>query len=83
MYVEVREPPPGLALIFIPARGGPPPWTPSPPPPSAQVPLKTWVLGTFFRHGEKILGAFGACHILCTCCSTCPPYALCTLCTMG
>ena len=34
--------------------GTPPPWTPSPPPPSAQVQLKTWVLGTFFRDGEKI-----------------------------
>ena len=44
----------GLALIFIPAGEGgthggtPPPWTPSPPPPSAQVHPKTWVLGTFF-----------------------------------
>ena len=45
----------GLALIFIPAGGGdPPPRTPSPPPPSAQVHPKTWVLGTFFSHGEKI-----------------------------
>ena len=46
----------GLALIFIPTGGGgtPPPWTPSPPPPSAQVQLKTWVLGTFFGDGEKI-----------------------------
>ena len=46
----------GLALIFIPRGGGPPPlpWTPSPPPPSAQVQLKTWVLGTFFGDGEKI-----------------------------
>ena len=72
----------GFALIFIPAGGGggsPPP----PPPPSAQVHLKTWVLGIFFSHGKKIFGAFGACHILCTCCSTCAPYTLCTLCTMG
>ena len=39
-----------------PPPGPPPPlpWTPSPPPPSAQVQLKTWVLGTFFGHGEKI-----------------------------
>ena len=32
--------------------------------------LKTWVLGSFFSHGKKISGAFGACHILCTCCSS-------------
>ena len=46
--------PQGLALIFILAgRGTPSPWTPSPPPPSAQVHLKTWVLGTFFSHGKN------------------------------
>ena len=49
--------PQGLALIFIPAGGGggggspldplpPSPGPPPPPPPSAQVHLKTWVLGT-------------------------------------
>ena len=74
----------GLALIFIPAEGrglhpGPPtplPWTPSPPPPSTQVHLKTWVLGTFFGHGEKFFSAFGTCHTLCTYCSMCAPYTL-------
>ena len=51
----------GLALIFIPAGGGDPspldplPPSPGPPPPSAQVHPKTWGLGTFFSHGEKIL----------------------------
>ena len=46
--------PQGLALVFIPAWGGTPPhWTPSPPPASAQVHPKTWVLGTFFSHGKK------------------------------
>ena len=45
--------PQGFALIFIPAGGGtPPPWIPSPPPPSAQVHPKTWVLGTFFIMGK-------------------------------
>ena len=37
--------------------GDPPPWTPyppPPPPPSAQVHLKTWVLGTYFSHVKKI-----------------------------
>ena len=48
----------------------------SPPPPSAQVHPKTWVLGTFFSHGKKIFGAFGACHTLCTYCSMCAPYTL-------
>ena len=71
-----------LLLIFIPAGGGASPWTPSPPsldpppPPSAQVHLKTWVLGFFFNHGKQIFGAFGTCCILCTCCSTCAPYTL-------
>ena len=32
----------------------------SPPPPSAQVHLKTWVLGTFFSHGKNF---FGACSV--------------------
>ena len=47
-------PPKGVALIFIPAGGGgglrPPslPWTPYPPPPSALIQLRLWVLGTFF-----------------------------------
>ena len=68
-----RPPPPqGLALIFI-LTGGrtPPPWTPSPPPPSAQVQLKTGVLGTFFGDGKKFLGAFGARHSLFTYCFMC------------
>ena len=78
-------PPQGLALIFIPAGGGgslppgppsPLPWTPSPLPPSAQMHPKTWGLGTFFSHGKKIFGAFGACHTLCTYCSMCAPYTL-------
>ena len=30
-----------------------------PPPPSAQVHLKTWVLGTFFSHGKKITSKRG------------------------
>ena len=90
--------PQGLALIFIPAGGGPLPpgppsppldplppspldppplpWTPSPPPPSAQVYPKTWVLGTFFSHGKKTFGAFGACHTLCIYWSMCAPYTL-------
>ena len=74
----VAPPPPqGRALIFIPAGGGdasPP--DPSPPPLSAQMHPKTWVLGTFFSHGEKIFGAFGACHTLCTYCSMCAPSPL-------
>ena len=49
----------GLALIFIPAGRGDPspldPLSPSPPPPSAQVHPKTWVLGTFFSRGKKFL----------------------------
>ena len=72
--------PQGLALIFIPAGGGgggsPLDPLPPSPPPSAQVHLKTWGLGTFFSHGKKIFSAFGACHLLCTCCSTCAPYTL-------
>ena len=56
-------PPPGTCFNFHSDGGGGPlppgpppplPWTPSPPPPSAQVQLKTWVLGTFFGDGEKI-----------------------------
>ena len=36
-------------------------------PPQLKCTWKTWVLGTFFSHREKIFGAFGTCHILCTC----------------
>ena len=50
---KAESPHPGTALIFIPT-SPPPPWTPSPSPPSAQVQLKTWVLGTFCGDGEKI-----------------------------
>ena len=68
----------GTCFNFHSGSGGgtPPPWTPSPPHPSAQVHLKTWVLGRFFSHGKKILGAFGACHTLFTYCSMCAPYTL-------
>ena len=54
----------GTCFNFHSGRGGgpPPPWTPPPPspdpfppPPSAQVHPKTWVSGTFFSHGEKII----------------------------
>ena len=64
-------PPQGLALIFSPVG-----WGGGPPPPSAHVHPKTWVLGTFFSHGKKIFGAFSACHTLCTYCSMCAPSAL-------
>ena len=55
-------PPPGTCFNFHSDGGGgasprdplPLPWTPSPLLPSAQVQLKTWVLGTFFGDGEKI-----------------------------
>ena len=46
----------GTCFHFHSGRGGgdPPPWTRSPPPPSGQVHLKTWVLGTFFGHGQRM-----------------------------
>ena len=68
----VTPPPPqGVALIFIPAGGGAPPWTPSlppldplppsPSPPSALIYLRIRVLGTFFRLGQFFSShAFGA-----------------------
>ena len=69
-------PPQGLALIFIPTGGGGGgAWTPSPPPPSAQVQLKTWVLGTFFGDGEKISRRLRRTHclliVLCVLCVPC------------
>ena len=54
-WTSSAPPPPRTCFNFHSGRGGggAPPWTPSPPPPSAQVHLKTWVLGTFFSHGKK------------------------------
>ena len=77
-WAMTPPPPPGTCFNFHSGRGGGglPPWTPSPPPPSAQVHPNTRVLGTFFSHGKKFVGAFGACHSLCTYCSMCAPYTL-------
>ena len=53
LVAPIPPPPPGRCFNVHSGRGGgAPPWTPSPPPPSALIHLRIRVLGTFFRLGQ-------------------------------